>query len=346
MDPNCESLKMADYRCAQLPFRAAFGRCSIEHVKFLYHLHPEIIRIPNMITGDLPLHYFLLMHTVFYDGSNEMFHEMLSEKFHEMLQFLIKCNKDALSTQNQDGDLPLHIAVRRCRQLTDVKIVFNAFPEAISIRNNTGRTPVEISSRRIFEIPENVTSFLVTQRELERQAREEQIPNDNGQLPLHRAVQNSDLTIGTFKLMIAANPNSVQVADNQDKTPLRVAIQAGNLDAVKCFVNEVRGCLEEKDARGDLPLHHACRHGKVDIVSYILTQTTMGVSDPDSTENLLPIKLLVHHTPQADRDTLGYTNAVYSLISAQPEHVLLLPRIFSPDDMMDQLAKRKFDEVE
>jgi ankyrin repeat protein len=260
-----------------------------------------------------------------------------------MLQFLIKCNEDALSTQNRNGDLPLHFVVRPCTQLNDVKIVFNGFPKAISIRNNAGYTPVEISSSRI---PENVTSFLVTQRELERQAREEQIPDDNGQLPLHRAVQNSDFTIGTFKLMIAANPNSVHVTDNQDKTPLRVAIQAGNLDAVKCFVNEVQGCLEEKDARGDLPLHHACRHGKVDIVSYILAQTTMGVSDPDSTENLLPIKLLVHHTPQADRDTLGYTNAVYSLISAQPEHVLLLPRIFSPDDMMDQLAKRKFDEVE
>jgi ankyrin repeat protein len=323
MDPNRESVKIANYRY-ELPLHWAciFGR--IEHTKFLYHLHPESIRVPN-IDGYLPLHIFLQSQTLFLH--------------HEMLQFLIKCNKDALSTQNQGGDLPLHIAVRQCR-FTVVKIIFNGFPDAISIRNNNGYTPVEISSP--FRIPENIISFLVTQRELERQAREEQIPDDNGQLPLHRAVQNSDLTIGTFKLMIAANPNSVQVTDNQDKTPLRVAIQAGNLDAVKCFVNEVRGCLEEKDARGDLPLHHACHHGKIDIVSYILTQTTMGMSDPDSTENLLPIRLLLLHTHKADRDTLGYMNAVYSLIRAQPEDV---PRIFSPD-MMDQLANRKFDEVE
>ena len=47
-------------------------------------------------------------------------------------------------------------------------------------------------------------------------------PDDNGQLPLHRALQNN-VRLGSIKLLVKSNPAAVQSPDNIGELPLYVA---------------------------------------------------------------------------------------------------------------------------
>ena len=49
-------------------------------------------------------------------------------------------------------------------------------------------------------------------------------PDENGQLPLHAALQNN-VTLGSIKLLVKGNPSAVQSPDNSGALPLHIACQ-------------------------------------------------------------------------------------------------------------------------
>ena len=192
-----------------------------------------------------------------------------------------------------------------------VKLVFNAYPNAIHAEDDDGDTPLDDASET------EIGSLFEQQIELERQARTERTPDNNGQLPIHRALRNADASLGGIKLMLAANPTSIAVVDNQGHTPLHIACHAGNLDAAK-FLMEVNHDLSQAtDIRGNLPLHLACMGGNCEVVSCILEQSTYGVTLQNSNEQS-PIELLFFES-ESDRDSMDYVEAIGCLFQANPE---------------------------
>ena len=55
----------------------------------------------------------------------------------KLTKFLLKHDQGAVSSPKETCELPLHWACRGKRSLVIIKLVFNAYPEAIHNRDNT-----------------------------------------------------------------------------------------------------------------------------------------------------------------------------------------------------------------
>jgi hypothetical protein len=146
-----------------------------------------------------------------------------------------------------------------------------------------------------------------------REAREIEIPNEDGELPIHQAFRNENVAKGTIKLMAAANPASLIAINGQGRTPLHIAFACGfdDLDNVKSLVEINEACLTIGDSNQNLPLHIACRFGKSDVVNYILDKTDCGVGVKND-DGVLPIQLLLSNA-ECDQNSLEYECNRHSL---------------------------------
>lgn len=292
---------------------------NIELIKYLIHQYPESINISDS-ERFCPIHIYLL--------ENE-------KPELDVLQFLLKHDRGAVSKPDRDGNLPLHLALIRGEFGTEENVfeLFNAYPEAIFIENGLGRKPLDIAQGGSPYYSEcrldySVAEFLEFQLDLEYQARHVTTPDVNGELPIHIALQRRNAPLGTTKLMVAANPTSLSVADHYGLIPLHIESYYGNLDVVKFLVEKNRTTLVACDLIGNYPLHQACRGGNCAVISYILAQTTQGASLRNS-DGKLPIEILLYEggdlydfdSDGLRRYTHEYTEAVYHLLCAHPHAV-------------------------
>jgi hypothetical protein len=212
--------------------------------------------------------------------------------------------------------------------------VYNAYPQAIHARDNDGRTPlgyaigdtrtfVETRTRnndgtsRDFEIYDDTRTFLEAQLEWERQAREETHRDDQGRLPIHRFPQSLYVHVGTIKLMISANPDSVTARDNTGCNPLHYACKFCQLDIVRFLLDSNEDYLKEANSSGELPLHIACREERWTVINCILEKSDHGVSTRNK-DGKLPIELLLLCHDEVYRYSLIYIEAVNRLLRAHP----------------------------
>eukprot|EP00956_Cyclotella_meneghiniana_P022045 scaffold41027_cov53-Cyclotella_meneghiniana.AAC.2 len=310
-DQNNTLVKIQDeYGCLPLHYACSYG--SVKTAKYLLELYPDSIHIPND-DNEYPLHLLACA-------------EVSNENKQEFLLFLLKHNKGAVSTPTHDGDLPLHIACET-KELAFVKLLFDAHPDGIFVRDSHIDTPLEIA--RFFNKADAV-HFFETQLEFHRQAQEDQDPDVNGQLPIHRVLQmqNENVSLGTIKLMVGAHRASVTVADYRGCIPLHYACRLGDLNIVKYLADNDKNSLATLDSGGNLPLHHACLAGKPDTVSYILDTTDQGVGVRNH-DGKLPIQILLFDAI-CDRE-LQYVDAVDSLFRANPVDSLAIisPGLYS-----------------
>jgi len=284
--------------CGWLPVHLACYRVkNLETAKYLFNVYPESINIPDNI-GQYPIH--LLNYD---ERSNETL---------KLLAFLLKHDKGAVSTPDNNGQLPLHHACWT-RGLAFVKLLFDAHPDGVFVHDEVAKTPMDIA--RHYNLAD-VVHFFETQLALRRQAEEDQDPDVNGQLPLHRVLQSENVSLGAIKLMVGVHRASVTVADNRGCIPLHYACRFGDLNIVKYLVEGNEYALQIRNSLGEFPLHVACRHGRCNVINYILEKSDHGVS-VNIAENKLPIQALLFDA-NCDRDSLEFVEAVGRLLSAHP----------------------------
>ena len=273
----------------------------IKRVKYLYQLYPESLNIADS-HGNYPIHGLLRYNK---SGAN----------ISEITQFLLDHDQGALSKPNNQGLLPLHIACGR-RGLGIIKQIFDAYPEAFLYRCR-GETPFDIarSRGRTASFDRFATFFAVALVEI-RQAGEDTTPDENGQLPIHRGLIDRELSLGAVKLMLKANPTSIDVADNEGNIPLYLAIKHADVSIVRHLIEANIESLKASDSSGNCALHLACLAGKCDIINCILEKSTHGASIRNL-DGKLPIQLLMYDA-KCDRGSLGYTGAVHHLLFAYP----------------------------
>ena len=299
-DADLKSLKTKTFDYDQLPFQYACSAANLETAKYLFHLWPACINIPDDIS-QYPIHSLV-------DS-----YDCKPQEAADLCRFLLKHDRGAVSTPDDNGTLPLHVACE-WNNLEIIKLLYNAYPDGILAENDCGQTPLEISSGE-------VEAFFHTQLDFIHEAQEVGTPDNSGQLPLHRAIKNTDLPVGTIELMIAENPDSALQADYQGLMPLHLAFQAGNLKAIKYLTQKHHnGSFQVSDGTGKLPLHHACRYGRCEVINYIVQKTTEGVNDPN-VDGKLPIWSLLLDAP-CDRNSLEYIRSVDLLLRACPDELV------------------------
>jgi ankyrin repeat protein len=314
-DPTHESLQLLDSD-GWPPFHFACREGNLATARYLLEMHPESINVTDDEDGYNCLH-ILLHFRVSHVEDNKII---------EFIEFLLERAPGLISSSTTEGDLPLHIACCDGFRFSVVKFLYNAHPEAIYRRNNAANTPLdEAFYSGMFNLAEEqdeVISFFVDQLALANAAETVRTPDTIGRLPIHRAMFNVNLPVGTVKLMIHANPDSALVADLLGQTPLHVACQHCNMDVIKHLVDANQHSLLIPDSSGDLPLHIACRYGMFDGIEWILDRAGGGVSI-ENYNGKLPIEMLLYEA-NCDRNSLEYVQAVYALLRSHPESVTLL----------------------
>eukprot|EP00956_Cyclotella_meneghiniana_P024052 scaffold47941_cov22-Cyclotella_meneghiniana.AAC.2 len=275
-------------------------------------MYPESINIPDRF-GNYPLHMLMDSYTFPITGGRN--------KDVELTQFLLQYDEGAVSTPSSSGYLPLHY-VCRWKDLDIVKLIFNQYPEAIHMRTNDSRryTPLDFASPDNMFRQDNLLEFLEHQLDLERQACKERETDEHGQLPIHKALQDRETEVGAIKLMVAAYPASIGMADIQCHTVLHNACQGGNLDTVKYIMGISQDFLNLPDLDGNLPLRIACMRGNCNLIPHIIEQSTFGVMLQNSAKQT-PIELLLFES-ECDRDSMEYVEAVRCLFQVNPDEML------------------------
>ena len=302
IEQNPEAVKTVDGG-GFLPFHQSCVTNNIETIKYLFQLYPECIHVAEEESGEYPIHSLLR----FSDSRANI---------SEVTRFLLKHDRGAVTKPDCDSSLPLHIAIDMTRGTDIVKQLFDAYPEAIYIKR-FGETPMQQARRQQRPGFDELISYFEYQLECVRQSEGDTKPDRNGQLLIHRGLHRRDLPLGTIKLMVKANPASISAVDNWGNTPLHIAFNYRDNDIVKYLIKADVNSLRNSDMRGNFLLHHACLAGNVEIVNFILENTSHGASVRNS-DGKLPIQLLLYDA-ECNRDSIECVGAIHCLLLAYPD---------------------------
>ena len=248
-------------------------------------MFPESIYIRDY-GGYLPIHFVICS----YHGRDRS----------QILRFLLECCPDSASEPIESADvdswgdpdaegcLALHLACIRKLNLDYLKMIFNAYPEAINIKDGQGKIP---SDYLLVDYPLR-RSFMSRQLENAATAKDGRVKtvDELGRLPLHTALSDTYECLGGIKLLVKGYSDAL----------LR---QSGCLDGGSFYY-------------GFYPLHIACKRGLLDIVKYLMNEQASVVSK--RTQNgKLPFHLLC----ASGNGSPEYLDAIWNLLMAYPEAV-------------------------
>ncbi len=308
------SERIADAR-GLLPLHLACMCGDVATVKYLYKVYPDAINHAatrdGVAAGIYPIHLAIGRK----DDPVVAF---------EIVKFLLDSDPN-VKLQKLKGETPLLRFV--CERLTNsmneakfemIKTIYDAHPESIEDDEfvQSIRQPV-------------VQYFLHGELVYARRARDHRrmvTPDDNGQLPLHRALQNN-VTLGSIKLLVKGNPTALQSPDNGGALPLHIACQHhGSASVIHYLIGLDTTTLNATDREGNTALHYACRGAKYETITMLLEKYDATSVSRRNAHKKLPIDLLWESNAVEDiidRLSIEYTSSVFLLLRANPEMMFM-----------------------
>jgi ankyrin repeat protein len=314
------SERIGDPQHGILPFHLACRDGNVETAKYLLRLYPECINLADRTDGAYPIHYAI----------NGLEDETADPaRAIEMVQFLLASNPTVASQKRDDLTLPFSWVCKKVdandssestklsAALEILQILYDVHPEAIED---------EVVSD-LGDLPEEIQTFIDTQLTYARQARNSTLmstQDENGQVPLHRALRDN-ISLGSIKLLVKGNPTAVETPDNSGALPLPVAIQHHDSSKIVDYlVGLDPNTLTAVDRMGNTALHLACRCAKYDTIALLLEKYDAVSVSQSNLYNKLPIHLLFESNAVVNReDDIKYLETVFQLLRANPETVML-----------------------
>jgi hypothetical protein len=297
-----------------LPFHLVCALNTVATAKYLYEVYPESINVACK-DGEYPIHAAILGMA---KRSNP------AKNAIDMVQFLLNCNPDVVS-QELHGKLPLYWTCFRAinentqtmlnAYLKILQILYDAHPGAIE-RN-------EITSE-LDSFPRELRAFINTHLAYAREARDLRLmntPDENGQLPLHRALRDN-VRLGSIKLLVNGNPSAIRNHDKGGTTPLHVACQHHETPGVvEYLINLDPTSLRAKDFDDNAVLHYACRGGNHKTIALLLEKYGAVSVSKQNVHNQLPIDILFESEAVNVREGVEYTESIFRLLRAYPDTI-------------------------
>ena len=330
-----------------LPIHSAVKYKSTAFCKILIDAHPESLRIESG-DGRLPIHdtcaygnrddtvdtiqYMLELDTELINAENSYewlpIHYAAQFGNAKLIELLLKYEPDAASMEVLTRELvawPLHLACNYNTNLSSIKVLYDAYPEAILASDGGRRTPLDLARKEGNTI---IVDFLETQLVYAQQSRNTTFMttiDDDGWLPLHRALK-SNAPLGSVKLLMRANPAALNVADQNGTYPLHIACEFSSVNLIKYLVELAGDDLNKVDAKNNSLLHYACRAGNLCALKYLLERNVPSVSERNN-DNKLPLHLLLEceentHQINVDKGSIEYIETVWLLLLANSDGVI------------------------
>ena len=327
IDPTFARVVDNDNGC--LPIHHAAKNQSTAFCKILIDAYPESLRIESGI-GMLPIHFACAWgkrddtaDTIQYmlkldhelinaeDGDGYLpIHHAAEWGRVQTIELLLKLDPDSASKEINDVNqrLPLHLSYNS--NLSSIQALYDAYPEAILARGVDGDTPLDLARE---EGNQSVIEFLQTQLVYAEQSRNAAFMttvDENGWLPLHRALKD-DALLGSIKLLVRRNRAALQVADQNGVYPVHIACTFSSAKVVKYLVELAGDTLNNVDANKDSPLHYACRGGSLSVLKYLLEANVPSVSERNNNNKLAIHLLLECGSVILDRESMKYVETVW-----------------------------------
>ena len=160
-----------------LPLHYACRNHHVDIAKYFLEIYPESV---NMATADVGWHPFHFLVNDIHEINEGKINEAV-----ELFEFLMKHDGGAVCVKFHCGNLPLHFACK-CGYLVFVQPFFDVYPAAIFLPNKSGETPLDLA---ISYNRTDVVEYLEAQLRFQNEALDDQGLDNNGQLPIHRALQ-------------------------------------------------------------------------------------------------------------------------------------------------------------
>ena len=287
-----------------LACRIGFRDDQVDTIQYMLELNPESINVQgsrnNSSSAGLP------------------FHEAVVKGKTKVVELILKYDPKAAHKEYiHKRRLSMHLAVcSRKLELKTIKVLFDAYPQAIWVGDEDGETPLDMAIDRDTPI---VFDFFRTQLEL--------VQNKTAVLlPLHHAL-GINACLGTIKLLVKANPVAIRTKDENMAYPLHIACEFSSVKVVQYLValegDSSEYILSYSDANKGSILHYACRGGNCEIVKYFLDEHTSLVSSAEANVNgELPLHLLCEAGKDRDEcDNAEHIEIIWRMLLANPEVV-------------------------
>lgn len=238
---------------------------------------PSLLEIRSLIENHnrTPKHYTRFLKAANYRGLNNWtpLHWLLrASPPTDLVEQLILAAPATVLMKNNQGSLPLHIACSSVDTSVELKsylittlleiirLLVDAYPEAIDVVDNIGDTPVSIL----------------------RKSGAAAAIDEDGNLLLHHACLDDSFPLQGLRLIVEGFPGGMYVANNQGKTPPQIlSAKASQRDAhgmlllhhqanspslslnlLRLLFHAFPSSVASTDKRGMLPFHHACMNGR------------------------------------------------------------------------------------
>ena len=311
-----------------LPLNWACAHNSLSTVEYLYSLYPDAIG-HSAIDGSYPIHSVII-------GMKGRANPAAAV---QIVQFLLNCDHDVKLRKFRGVSLLEFACWREYNDSTInaaveiIQAIYDSHPEAI--QDN------EFASE-IQHFCERIQAFINSQFVYARQAKNHSMmttPDGNGQLPLHRALQNN-VRLSSIQLIVKGNPSAIRTFDRGGLVPLHIACQHhDSTDVVRYLVELDTAILDTVDWDGNTALHHACRGAKYGTIAMLLEDYDAAPVSRQNNQQKLPIELL-WESSAVDRDDLKYVESAFRLLKAYPETVVV--KMANEQAFPQNGKKRKF----
>ncbi len=313
------SERMADSN-GTLPFHGACMTGSVVTAEYLLKLYPECINLAADGTGIYPIHFAIRGLGSRNDPSTAI----------EMVQFLLDCDPNVASQTVHGIFSPLFMVCVLEESGVNVAPIMNVVLKVLHLLYDAHPEAIEEDAIEAFldRFPEEIQNFINAQRIYARQARDITLMStrdENGQLPLHRALQD-DATLGSIKLLVQGDRDAVLYPDyDDDALPLHVACyHHESSKVVDYLIGLDPNTLTAVDWDGNTALHVACHGAKYDTIALLLEKYNAVSVSKTNVNNKLPIHLLLESNAVTSReDDTKYTESIFRLLRAYPDTVML-----------------------
>ena len=343
LQKHSEAVRHADNR-GNLPIHYASRRRSLDFCRLLIEEYPGCERIAGAL-GTLPLHHACLKGSL---GTVEYLYRQYPIAIHhsdvggfypihrsimgavqrdnpdvavEIVQFLLDCDPD-VELQKHEGTSLLHFACEMNYKDSNIeaavqiiKILFDARPDMIE----EDFLMMVIEDGGSFN--QRIQAFLDGELVYAHQAEDQRLmttPDNNGRLPLHRALHN-EVRLGSIKLLVKGNSSALRTFDNSFALPLHIACQHhDSVQVVRYLLSLDEAALNIVDRQGNTALHYACLGAKYETIAMLMEKYDAASVSTRNVDGKLPIDLLWESNAVEERESVEYTGSVFQLLRAYP----------------------------
>jgi ankyrin repeat protein len=153
--------------------------------------------------------------------------------------------------EDDNGNLPFHIAVSHFASKKICKMFFKAYKKAVEIKNNSGRLPLH----KVFIF--NARQEHVSKMILKAYPKAVEVKDEGGCLPLHYACFHR-ASCNMIKVLLELYPNGVRVKNDNNELPLHYSchnnpLKDDTLERLNLIISAYPEAIDEKSEKIGFP---------------------------------------------------------------------------------------------